>query len=415
MTPLVSIVVPVYNAEKSVGMCIASILRQSFRDFELILIHDGGRDGSLQICRNYAQIDNRVRVFDIPNGGVSNARNCGISHARGKYIQFVDSDDEIAPDMTQGLLDAMELYEKDLVMCSYMVLDLCTPEPYTYRVGLPENETRVYDLDTLMHQLPSLVLHTSMFESPWNKLYKRELIDLYHISFDTGLSLGEDFLFVLDYLKHCNGVVMLSEPYYIYHQSACDTLTTNPRPETLDIMIRLEKSMLLQIRTHGCPEKDEMDVLYMHFISRIWHGLKHCCGNTEAIGQKKNNQAVARMANDSLVRKAFQMESHYIASYPELRKHVLSCNVPGILEFTRRELTCAGSGRQQAGVVKDPYDQQTWGTAKRFCVKCLNGMQKVLRRNAGACQKISTARCLVIEKGVKNTVKWALGGKKSYL
>ena len=120
----VSIIVPVYNAEQYLGYTITSILKQTYKNIEIILVNDGSKDDSLIICQNYAAIDDRVKVLDIPNGGVSNARNCGIESATGEYIQFVDSDDVITENMTERLVDTMHIYEADMVVCGmrYMVL-----------------------------------------------------------------------------------------------------------------------------------------------------------------------------------------------------------------------------------------------------------------------------------------------------
>ena len=105
--PKVSIIAPVYKVETRVGWCINSILKQNYRDFELILVNDGSPDDSLRILRNYEKLDSRVRVLDIPNQGVSNARNTGMQAARGEYIQFVDSDDVVDPDYTKTLLETL--------------------------------------------------------------------------------------------------------------------------------------------------------------------------------------------------------------------------------------------------------------------------------------------------------------------
>ena len=112
--PTVSIIVPVYNAAKYLPECLESILRQTFTDIEVLLVNDGSKDNSLAICNKYAAKDARIRVIDIPNGGVSNARNTGLSYATGTYIQFADSDDILCADMTQTLVCEMECERADL-------------------------------------------------------------------------------------------------------------------------------------------------------------------------------------------------------------------------------------------------------------------------------------------------------------
>lgn len=106
---LVSVITPVYNTAQYLDECIGSILSQSMTDFELLLIDDGSTDGSGAICDRYAEKDKRIRVFHIPNGGVSAARNLGLDNARGEFVVFVDSDDRITPDHLRQLADAISL------------------------------------------------------------------------------------------------------------------------------------------------------------------------------------------------------------------------------------------------------------------------------------------------------------------
>ena len=111
----VSIIVPVYNAQSYLGYTISSIIRQTYENIEVILVDDGSIDLSLQICKNYAQMDKRIIVISDSNRGVSAARNRGMKEATGEYIQFVDAGDVIHIEMTKNLVELMETYEKDMV------------------------------------------------------------------------------------------------------------------------------------------------------------------------------------------------------------------------------------------------------------------------------------------------------------
>ena len=116
---IVSIIIPVYNAEKCLGYCLNSIASQTYRNLEIILVNDGSTDDSLKICNNYAFLDSRIRVIDIPNAGVSNARNVGLKAATGEYIEFADADDVLNPKMVETLVDKMDTYQSDLVICGF--------------------------------------------------------------------------------------------------------------------------------------------------------------------------------------------------------------------------------------------------------------------------------------------------------
>ena len=117
--PEISIIVPVYKVEKYLRHCVDSILAQTFTDFELLLIDDGSPDNSGAICDEYAEKDNRVRVFHKENGGVSSARNLGLDNARGTYIMFCDSDDYVADNWAEKLYEFMNYNEANLSICGY--------------------------------------------------------------------------------------------------------------------------------------------------------------------------------------------------------------------------------------------------------------------------------------------------------
>ncbi len=115
----VSIIVPIYNSEKNLDRCVNSILRQSYKNLELILINDGSTDSSLDICNNFRKLNENIIVIDQKNMGVSAARNIGLRYATGDLIQFVDSDDYIDSDMTESLVNCIRENNADLVICGY--------------------------------------------------------------------------------------------------------------------------------------------------------------------------------------------------------------------------------------------------------------------------------------------------------
>ena len=208
--PGVSIIIPVYNAEKTLERCVDSILSQDFRDLELLLIDDGSRDGSPDICDRYAERDSRVRVFHKENGGVSRARNLGLSEAGGRYIQFVDSDDWIAHDATAELFSAAESQDCDMVICDF------------YRVvGKRVQQKGNIDEETAFSRQ---VYAEYMMENPadfyygvlWNKLFRRDIIDRYELRMNEEVSWCEDFMFVLDYLVHAETFLAVQKPLYYY-------------------------------------------------------------------------------------------------------------------------------------------------------------------------------------------------------
>lgn len=205
--PHVSIVVPVYNAEKYLTQCIDSILSQDFTNFELLLINDGSKDSSGSICDIYAQKDKRIKVFHKENGGVSSARNLGIDKAQGEYITFIDSDDYINSDFISTLTSSTA----DLVVTGCKVLNnnKSIKYKYTYKESILSTSQNIADcLSQTLNQLP--------FWAPWCKLFKLEIIRQHAIYFNTQIKQFEDSIFLHTYLLYCQTIAIRSGTAYNY-------------------------------------------------------------------------------------------------------------------------------------------------------------------------------------------------------
>ncbi len=210
MSPTVSIIVPVYNAEHTIGRCIESILNQEYTDFELLLINDGSTDNSGAICDAYAAKDSRVQVFHKENTGVSASRNLALDRAGGIYLQFLDSDDWITPDATKSLVRTMESGPCDMVISDF------------YRV-VGERLAQKGDIDDdSMMTREEYAAH--MMENPadfyygvlWNKLYRRSIVEEHHLRMNPEISWCEDFMFNLEYIRWAETFRAVQIPIYYY-------------------------------------------------------------------------------------------------------------------------------------------------------------------------------------------------------
>lgn len=210
MNPAVSIIVPVYNAGTALPRCIESILHQSCGDFELLLVDDGSQDSSGAICDEYAAKDRRIRVFHRENGGVSAARNLALSEARGKYLQFLDSDDWVVPDATLLLLRAAEEREADLVISDFYRV---VGERVSVKGDIEEDRvlTREEYAEHMMAN-PADFYYGVL----WNKLYRRDIVQGHRIRMDEEISWCEDFLFNLEYIRFARRFYALNVPLYYY-------------------------------------------------------------------------------------------------------------------------------------------------------------------------------------------------------
>ena len=186
-----SVIIPVYNAEKTLKRCVDSLLGQDCSDAEIVLVNDGSRDGSGAICEEYAQKYENVRYIAQQNTGVSAARNAGLDAAQGEYILFVDSDDYVAEDLLSVLREAIESHPADLLQFSLAFIK----NGQISEQRLAQRDYSGEELETAIQQ----AVCDKGLNSPCAKIYRRNLIEEYHIRFPLGLSMGEDRLFNMEY------------------------------------------------------------------------------------------------------------------------------------------------------------------------------------------------------------------------
>lgn len=207
MEQLISVIVPVYNAEQSIDRCISSLRNQSFEHIEIILVNDGSKDRSLQVCTKHSLEDSRIIVIDKQNGGVSSARNAGLDIAKGDFVMFCDSDDWPEQHWCRDLLAHYQ--ENHLVMCGCYIEGEQSDVPYEVKAN-PGGEW-IKREDFYKAKL-------SNFNVPWNKIYDRKLIEKHHIRFDPRLTNGEDYLFVLQYLEKMSGDILFLDRCLYHYQ-----------------------------------------------------------------------------------------------------------------------------------------------------------------------------------------------------
>lgn len=214
--PLVSIIIPVYNAEKYLKRCIDSIQSQTVIDYECILIDDGSTDNSGRILDNYAKSDQRLKVLHKENGGVSSARNLGLEIANGDYIVFVDADDYISKTYLQNLLygisNGSDLSVSSCIKCNGYGDNI--KEAYNETTLSPNDYYRLFtDFDFAWRT------------SPWGKMYKKSIIEKWHLRFDNLLNYGEDLYFLYSYILNSDKIQTTSYTDYYYFYNNSNSLT----------------------------------------------------------------------------------------------------------------------------------------------------------------------------------------------
>ena len=205
---MISVIVPIYNVEKYLNRCIDSIVTQTYKKLEIILVNDGSTDNCPQICDEWAKKENRIRVIHKKNGGLSDARNVGVKNATGEYISFVDSDDWLAKDVYQKLIDNIQLTEADIVACGVEM------------VWEEDNHSKKLTLDgdwilEKEEALIAIIDETILKQPVWYKLYRRNVIS--EIMFEVG-KCHEDVFWSYRAIANAKTVSIIEDVGYYYFQ-----------------------------------------------------------------------------------------------------------------------------------------------------------------------------------------------------
>ena len=224
--PLVSIIVPIYNVEKYLKRCIDSILDQTFKDFELILVNDGSTDNSEDICKEYEAKDKRIKYFYQDNSGVSKARNKGIENSCGKYIQFIDSDDYVDEIFLDVIVNRFRKDNSDIVFSGFY---------NEYDNGKIYRE-KCYEKSIISENIQEYCLklyRNDLFGYSCCKTFKSSIIKEFNLRFDENMSYCEDELFTCDYCKYIKRISIENRAMYHYidYKGNRTTLTSKKRDE----------------------------------------------------------------------------------------------------------------------------------------------------------------------------------------
>ena len=219
--PLISVIVPVFNAEPYLRRCLQSIRCQDYQKIEVILIDDGSTDQSSDICRSFVEVDRRFYLFTQKNRGVSNARNLGLEKVKGTYLLFVDSDDYIKESYITKLWTTLKMSDADMVVCDYRQECLWTDEMDMFHYTAPMGTYRKREYINILSKCPG----AHYFGVLWNKIYRTEFIRSRNLKFDTGLALGEDFTFNMEYISLIKKVRVIDDKLYVYSWKNPSSLT----------------------------------------------------------------------------------------------------------------------------------------------------------------------------------------------
>ena len=242
----ISIIVPVFNAEAYLGRCVDSLLNQTIGDKEIILVDDGSTDKTPELCDSYADRNESVKVIHKANGGPSTARNAGIENASGRYIGFVDADDDTDPDMFRKLYEKATETKADYVFCDYIRITQ-TSDKYYCSQDIEEGYYAKEKIRDILY--PQLIMRATIDHGPclpvWNGIYRRQFLNDFGIRFDPEVRWTEDHLFSSMAVYSCSSLYYLRNEYLYHYHENLGSITTSYRRGAWDVSCALNR------RFHG--------------------------------------------------------------------------------------------------------------------------------------------------------------------
>lgn len=258
---LITVIVPIYKAEKYLDRCVASIIRQTYQNLEIILVDDGSPDRCSEICDKWAIRDNRVKVIHQHNSGVSEARNAGLNNANGRYIMMVDSDDYLYSGMIQILHKALTEHKADLSVCEFEKGCAATFD-FTYREEVP---VEIINAEVALNRIYHDSEKALQYVAPWGKLYKKELFE--GIQYPKG-KIFEDIYVTHQLLYRCRKIAVVPQKLIYYFQHTNSIMNKKFHVGKLDYLEALKNRIAFYVE-HGLTELS--DIAYDEYIhSLIW-------------------------------------------------------------------------------------------------------------------------------------------------
>ncbi len=279
-TGKICIVLPVYNAESFLDKCIHSILRQTYKNWELILVDDGSKDASSKICDFFSEKYENIRTIHQENAGVSAARNRGIQEASGEFIVFVDSDDWVSDNMLELLTSNQKKNDADFTMGNANIVG-----KNAQVIGCYASENLSLNQDEFWKHFGRLYSET-LLNSPWAKLYRTDIIQKNNLQFDLSRSLGEDLLFNLNYYQYCSRFCFFPTPIYYYRSVTPSSLTNRFQPDKTKIEYELLVAVKDYCNKWNCLDEN-LHYLNTTFFRRTYTQIQQILSSSIPFHEKK--------------------------------------------------------------------------------------------------------------------------------
>lgn len=230
MNPTYSIIIPVYNASKTIGKIIENITNQDYRNIELILVNDGSKDKSEAIIKQLAKKDNRIKLINQTNGGPSSARNNGLRNAAGRFIIFCDADDVIFSSNLEKILQENESSRSDMIVLGWNIIQKNIDGKIVSRRNITQPKQKIFGNKEVVSKSIRSFSNNGRMYNLWNRIYKTSIIKNNKLKLREDLKLGEDVLFNFSFLEHANEVYFSDlDPYYTYEENSPTSIVNTSR------------------------------------------------------------------------------------------------------------------------------------------------------------------------------------------
>jgi hypothetical protein len=335
----ISIIIPVYNAEKYVRRCVESVLAQTFRDFEVILVDDGSTDKSGQYCEEYLTIDRRVKVFHQANGGPAKARNLGLDKAQGEFVTFIDADDWVLPEYLAAFFELSDGgIDADMIVQGVTFFKSAKDEWTS--MALPLRKYVVEELGEFF----SLTKLNSTLDCSCCKLMRREVIEKAGLRMDERLMQNEDVLFNMKFLCVCNSAETVSATgNYIYNQATETSLTKHFRATQMLSVTMLYDENEAMIARYGFAEGTDIVRFIRHQSSMNLLGCVFLCFMDSSIS-RDDKHALLVNARACNAMAAVRVDDSYRPSEAVISHSFDSGVMPKAFRIIRSVLMKGGNG-----------------------------------------------------------------------
>ncbi len=291
--PMVSVIIPAYNVEGYVARAIESMQRQTFTDYEMLVVDDGSTDRTGDIIRQHTRHDLRIVDFHTKNGGAPAARNLALDHARGKYVYFMDADDWAEPSMLADMVAIAERDHLELVVAGFYI-DTYYGNGSEHTTELKSRPTATYPTQHEFRVAAAQLFDQNLLYPPWNKLFLRERIERLGLRFrDT---FWDDFPFVLDFIRDVERVGVTEHAYYHFIRQREESETARWRPDMYQKREE-EHTWMLDLYRHWGLDGDpaSMEVVQRRYIERLIGCIENVCNPSCELTQSQKISAIEEM------------------------------------------------------------------------------------------------------------------------